>query len=128
MQKRIISTAAAPQAIGAYNQAVVAGHLVHCSGQIALDPQTGELIEGDVRAQTRRVMENLSAVLAAAGTQLSQAVKCTIFLRDLEDFASVNEVYGSYFDPAQAPARACVQVSRLPRDVMVEIDCVALLP
>ncbi len=127
-QKRIISTDRAPAAIGAYNQAVVAAGFVHCSGQIALDPASGELIEGDVQAQTRQVMENLAAVLKAAGTDFTQAIKCTVFLKDLGDFGAVNEVYGSYFEPEAAPARACVEVSRLPRDVMVEVDCIALVP
>ena len=123
---RIVETDRAPRAIGPYSQAVVAQGLVFCSGQIALDPSTGQVIEGDVRAQTRRVMENLAGVLNAAGTSFARAVKATIYLKDLGDFAAVNEVYGSYFSDAP-PARATVEVSRLPRDVSVEIDLVAVV-
>lgn len=124
---KAIQTDAAPRAIGPYSQAIVANGFVFCSGQIALDPATGQVIDGDVRAQTRRVMDNLRAVLAAAGTDLGRAVKATIFLKDLGDFSAVNEVYGSYFT-GTPPARATVEVSRLPRDVRVEIDLVAVLP
>lgn len=122
-----VSTDAAPKAIGPYSQAVIANGLVFCSGQIALDPATGALIDGDTRAQTVRVMENLRAVLAAAGVGMDRVVRCTIFLKDLGDFAVVNEVYGGYFT-ATPPARATVEVSRLPRDVRVEIDAIAVLP
>jgi 2-iminobutanoate/2-iminopropanoate deaminase len=121
-----VQTDAAPKAIGPYSQAVVANGFVFCSGQIALDPATGYIVEGDVRAQTARVMENLRAVLAAAGSSFDRVVKSTIFLKDLTDFAVVNEVYGACFTGA-APARATVEVSRLPRDVRVEIDMVAVL-
>lgn len=124
---KAIQTDAAPRAIGPYSQAIVANGFVFCSGQIALDPATGQIIDGDVRAQTARVMDNLRAVLAAAGTDLGRAVKATIFLKDLGDFSAVNEVYGSYFT-GTPPARATVEVSRLPRDVRVEIDLVAVLP
>lgn len=122
-----VLTDAAPKAIGPYSQAVIANGLVFCSGQIALDPATGALIDGDTRAQTVRVMENLRAVLAAAGVGMDRVVRCTIFLKDLGDFAVVNEVYGGYFT-ATPPARATVEVSRLPRDVRVEIDAIAVLP
>ncbi len=121
-----VHTDAAPRAIGPYSQAVVAQGFVFCSGQIALDPATNTIVEGDTRAQTVRVMENLRAVLAAAGSSFERVVKATIFLADLGDFAVVNEVYGSYF-PGVKPARATVEVSRLPRDVRVEIDLVALV-
>jgi 2-iminobutanoate/2-iminopropanoate deaminase len=124
---RAVQTEAAPKAIGPYSQAVIAQGFVFCSGQIALDPATGAVIEGDVRAQTERVMKNLAAVLAAAGAGFDRVVKTTIFLKDLGDFAAVNEVYGAYFTGA-APARAAVEVSRLPRDVKVEFDMVAALP
>ena len=127
MPRHAVSSTHAPAAIGPYSQAIVAGGLVHCSGQVALHPETGELIEGDVEAQTRRVMENLSSVLHAAGTSLAHAVKCTIYLKDMDDFVRVNEVYGSYFKDIDPPARATVQVSRLPKDVDVEIDCIAIL-
>lgn len=122
-----ISAPDAPQAIGPYSQAIRAGHLLFLSGQIPLDPATGEVVEGDVRAQTRRVLANMAAVLAAADVSFDAVVKTTVFLVDLGDFAAVNEVYGSVFaDPA--PARSTVQVSRLPRDVRIEIEAVALLP
>jgi len=121
-----VHTDDAPRAIGPYSQAIVANGFVFCSGQIALDPATNTLVEGDTRAQTVRVMENLRAVLAAAGSSFDRAVKATIFLRDLGDFAVVNEVYGGYFSGVK-PARATVEVARLPRDVRVEIDLVALV-
>jgi 2-iminobutanoate/2-iminopropanoate deaminase len=117
----------APRAIGPYSQAIRAGNLLFCSGQIPLDPKTGEMIgSGDVRAQTRRVMENLQAVLQAAGTSFASVVKTTIYLADLGDFGAVNEVYGGYFKES-APARATVQVAGLPRGAMVEIDAIAVV-
>ena len=119
-----ISTNSAPAAIGPYSQAVVHGGLVYCSGQIALDAESGELIEGDVSAQAHKCLQNLKAVLLAANTDLDQALKVTVFLKDLEDFAAVNAVYAEYFGPV-FPARACVEAARLPRDVLVEIDCIA---
>lgn len=127
MSRRIVSTSHAPAAIGPYSQAVVAGGMVYCSGQVALDPATGQMVAGDVREQTRQVMANLSAVLHAAGTNLGHAIKCTIYLADMNDFAAVNEVYGESFEDTDPPARATVEVSRLPKDARVEIDCVALL-
>ena len=125
MSRQIIRTDSAPKAIGPYSQAVKAGGLVYCSGQIPLDPATMELVQGSVAAQTRRVMENLGAVLAAAGSSLAQVVKTTVFLRDMNDFAEMNAAYGEYFQ-VEPPARATVQVARLPKDVAVEIDCIAL--
>jgi 2-iminobutanoate/2-iminopropanoate deaminase len=122
-----IATKGAPAAIGPYSQAVVApaGQLVFCSGQIALDPTTGEMVgAGDVRAQTERVLQNLGAVLAAAGASFATVVKTTIFLADLQDFGNVNEVYARYF-PSQPPARATVQAAGLPRGALVEIDAIA---
>jgi 2-iminobutanoate/2-iminopropanoate deaminase len=122
-----IATKGAPAAIGPYSQAVVApaGQLVFCSGQIALDPTTGEMVgAGDVRAQTERVLENLGAVLAAAGASFATVVKTTIFLADLQDFGNVNEVYARYF-PSQPPARATVQAAGLPRGALIEIDAIA---
>ena len=121
-----VSTPDAPRAIGPYSQAIVAGGFVHCSGQIAIDPATGELVRGGVAAQTERVMQNLSAVLAAAGTTLARAVKCTIYLKSIDDFATVNEAYGKFFVEGPPPARATVEVARLPRGALVEIDCLAL--
>lgn len=126
-RRSAVRTNRAPQAIGPYSQAIVAGGLVHCSGQIALDPETGEMQPGDVAAQTERVMRNLAAVLEAAGSSLDQVCKCTIYLADMDDFGAVNEVYGRFFEAGDRPARATVQVSRLPRDARVEIDCVALV-
>ena len=122
-----ISTDAAPAAIGPYSQAIFADGWVFCSGQIALDPATGAVIEGDVRAQAHRVLKNLTAVLEAAGSSLSRVAKTTILLRDMADFAAVNEVYAEYFE-GTLPARATVAAAGLPRDVRVEIDCVAVAP
>lgn len=115
---------AAPAAIGPYSQAIVHGGLVYCSGQIALDPSTGALVEGDVQAEARLVLKNLAAVLEAAGSGLDRAIKVTVFLKDLGDFVAVNQVYAQAFGDHR-PARACVEVSKLPRDVRVEIDCIA---
>lgn len=126
-ERKVVSTPSAPSAIGPYNQAIIAGGFVHCSGQIALDPDSMEVIEGGVTEQTVQVMKNLEAVLAAAGTSLKNAVRCTIFLADMNDFSAVNEVYARSFEGVEAPSRACVEVSRLPKDVRVEIDCLALV-
>ena len=127
MPRQIVSSPAAPKAIGPYSQAVEvrAGRLVFCSGQIPLDPATGELVPGDAAAQTERVMQNLEAVLAAARLGFAQVVRTTIYLVDLADFARVNEVYGRRFTGAP-PARATVQVAALPRGARVEIDAVAV--
>jgi 2-iminobutanoate/2-iminopropanoate deaminase len=124
---RAISTEKAPRAIGPYSQAIEAsGRMLFCSGQIPLDPASGEMVgASDVRAQAKRVMENLKAVVEAAGASLSQVVKTTIYLADLQDFGAVNEIYGSYF-PSQPPARATVQVAGLPRGALVEIDAIAV--
>jgi len=122
-----VSSPNAPKAIGPYSQAIRAGQLLFLSGQIALDPATGQLVDGDVSGQTRRVMDNLTAVLTAAGLSLAAVVRTTIFLADMNDFAKVNEVYGTYFPAAAGPppARATVQVAQLPRGARVEIDAVA---
>jgi 2-iminobutanoate/2-iminopropanoate deaminase len=122
--KKVIATGAAPQAIGPYSQAIVSGGFAFLSGQIPLDPATGQLVEGDIAAQTERVFENLKAVLAACGTSLDRVVKTTVFLKDMGEFAKMNEVYGRYF-PANPPARSTVEAARLPRDVRVEIDAIA---
>ena len=122
-----VSAPDAPQAIGPYSQAIRAGQFLFLSGQIPLDPVTGEVVSGDVRAQTRRVLDNIGGVLAAAGVSMDAVVKTTVYLIALTDFAAMNDVYATAFqDPA--PARSTVQVSRLPRDVRVEIEAVALLP
>jgi 2-iminobutanoate/2-iminopropanoate deaminase len=126
--RRVVSSAGAPRAIGPYSQAIEAsgGRTLWLSGQIPLDPATGEIVQGDVEAQAERVMENLAAVLAAAGAGFHHVVRCTIYLVDLADFARVNEVYGRRF-PKDPPARATVQVAALPRAARVEIDAVAVL-
>ncbi|MCC6999860.1 MAG: RidA family protein [Deltaproteobacteria bacterium] len=126
MTRKVVETAEAPRAIGPYSQAIVAGGLVFCSGQIPLDPTTGQLVVGDVEVQTARVMDSLAAVLKAAGSSLGQVVKTTIYLHDLGDFAKVNAVYGRYFEAAP-PARATVQVAALPRGAAVEIDAIAIV-
>jgi 2-iminobutanoate/2-iminopropanoate deaminase len=122
-----ISSPDAPAAIGPYSQATRAGNLVFLSGQIPLDPATGQLVAGDIRAQTERVMENLGAVLKAAGCTFRHVVRTTIYLADLGDFAVVNETYGKRF-PENPPARATVQVAALPRGARVEIDAIAVVP
>jgi len=129
MTKRIIRTENAPAPVGPYNQAIAArGELIFVSGQIALDPSTNEIIGADdVVQQTEQVMTNLEAVLTAAGAKFEDVVKTSVFLADMNDFAVVNEVYGKYFNPESAPARACVEVSRLPKNVLVEIECIAVL-
>jgi 2-iminobutanoate/2-iminopropanoate deaminase len=127
MARDVIHSEKAPKAIGPYSQAIAVstGRTVFLSGQIPLDPGTGELVPGDVSAQTQQVMLNLEAVLAAAGFTFANVVRCGIFLTDLADFGKVNEIYGRYF-PANPPARATVQVSALPRGAKVEIDCIAV--
>jgi 2-iminobutanoate/2-iminopropanoate deaminase len=125
--RTVVHSNDAPKAIGPYSQAISAGNMLFCSGQIPLDPKTGEMTgASDVKAQTKRVMENLGAVLAAGGASFANVVKTTIFLADLSDFASVNEIYGGYFKDAP-PARATVQVAGLPRGALVEIDAIAVL-
>lgn len=122
-----VHTEHAPAAIGPYSQAVVVDGLVFCSGQIALDPATGEVVGADVKAQTERVLRNLAAVLEAAGSSLDQVVKTTVFLADMADFGAMNEVYGSHFGDHR-PARAAVAARELPKQVLVEIECVARVP
>jgi 2-iminobutanoate/2-iminopropanoate deaminase len=124
MKKLIISTDNAPKAIGPYSQAVAWNGMVYLSGQIPLDPVTGQLIEGGIAEQTVRVLDNLKAVLEAAGSDLAHVLKTTVFLKDMSEFAPMNEVYGRYFNE-NPPARATVEAARLPRDVRVEIECVA---
>ena len=124
MEKKTVKTDKAPQAIGPYSQAIRFGELIFLSGQIPLDPQTGKIIEGDIEAQTERVMRNLSAVLEAASSSLDRVLKVTIFLADMNDFAKVNEVYGRFFTD-RPPARSTVAVARLPRDASIEIDAIA---
>jgi len=123
--KDVISTERAPKAIGPYSQAIRANGLIFASGQIPLDPGTQQIVPGDIRAQTERVLENLQGILDAAGSSLDRVVRATVFLADMNEFAAMNEVYAHYFQ-SQPPARSTVQVSRLPRDVRVEIDVIAL--
>ncbi len=126
MSVRIVHTDNAPAAIGPYSQAIVAGNFLYTAGQIPLDPNTGQIVPGDVTVQTERVMRNLTAVLEAAGTSWANVVKTTVFLQDMGDFPRVNEVYGRMIGDAR-PARSTVQVSALPRGVLVEIDAIALV-
>jgi 2-iminobutanoate/2-iminopropanoate deaminase len=130
MTRKVIRTDSAPTPVGPYNQAIAAsGQLVFAAGQIPLDPSTGEIVgANDVAQQTEQVMTNLLAVLAAAGAKPQDIVKTTVFLANMNDFSAMNQVYARYFDEASAPARACVEVSRLPKDVLVEIECIAVLP
>src|SRR5690242_6573753 len=122
--KQALSSDRAPKAIGPYSQAIRVGQLLFLSGQVPLDPSTGQMVYGDVTAQTRRVMDNLAAVLESAGLSFAHVARTTIYLADMNDFAKVNEVYGSYFSEPY-PARATVQVARLPKDARVEIDAIA---
>jgi 2-iminobutanoate/2-iminopropanoate deaminase len=124
--KETISTEKAPGAIGPYSQAVKAGNMIFCSGQIPIDPTTGEFVSNNVAEQTHQVLTNLSAVLEAAGTSLNNVVKTTVFLADMNDFTEMNEIYAEFFNDNK-PARATVQAARLPRDARVEIDCIAII-
>ena len=124
--KKVINTSNAPTPIGPYNQAILSGNTLYLSGQIALNIETGLLVLDDVKAETKQVMENLKAVLNAADMNFDNVVKTTIFINDMNDFTLINEVYGSYFDDANAPARETVQVARLPKDVNVEISMIAV--
>jgi len=121
----VMATDRGPKAIGPYSQAIKANGFIFASGQIPLDPRTQQLVEGDIARQTERVLENLKGIVEAAGSSLDRALKTTVFLADLKDFAAMNEVYGRYF-PSSPPARSTVEVARLPRDVRVEIELIAL--
>ena len=122
--KKVVSTSNAPAAIGPYSQAIISNGFAFVSGQIPLDPESGQIIAGGIEEQTTRVIENLAAVLDAAGSSLSDVVKTTVYLKDMSEFAAMNNVYAQYFTK-NAPARATVEAARLPRDVRVEIDCIA---
>ena len=126
MKKRVVQTAKAPKAIGPYSQAIQAGDFLFLSGQVPLDPKTGELVKGDIRQQTEQVLENIKGVLESQKLGLEDVVKVTIFLKNIENFNQVNEVYGAYF-PSSAPARSTVEVARLPRNAEIEIEAVALI-
>lgn len=129
MTRKIIQTDQAPSPVGPYNQAIVAsGDMMFVAGQVPLDAKTGELVGGDdVVAQTEQVIANLAAILAAGGATLADVVKTSVFLKDMNDFAAMNAVYAQHFGETDAPARACVEVARLPKDVRVEIECIAVL-
>ncbi len=129
MERRVIRTDQAPAPVGPYNQAIAAtGTLLFVAGQIPLDPQSGSIVgDGDVAQQTEQVMKNLNAILSASGASFDNVVKTTVFLADMNDFGAMNAVYAQYFDEATAPARACVQAARLPKDVRVEIECIAMI-
>ena len=124
-EKKVVATKDAPQAIGPYSQAIIANGFVFCSGQIPIDPTTGQVIEGDIRQQSERVLKNLSGLVAAAGTSLDRAVRTTVYLKNMKDFAAMNEVYATFFK-SNPPARSTVEVAELPRGVLVEIDVIAL--
>ncbi|MDO7136522.1 RidA family protein [Algibacter lectus] len=124
--KKIITTTEAPAPIGPYNQAVLTGNTLYTSGQIAINPETGELVLEDIKSETTQVMNNLKAVLKAADMTFENVIKSTIFISNMDDFININEVYGSYFDDATAPARETVQVARLPKNVNVEISVIAI--
>jgi len=129
MDRQIVQTNTAPAPVGPYNQAIVAtGSMMFVSGQIPLDPKTGQLVGGDdIVAQTEQVIANLKAILAAGGATLDNVVKTSVFLKDMNDFATMNATYAQHFGDDQAPARACVEVARLPKDVRVEIECIAVV-
>jgi 2-iminobutanoate/2-iminopropanoate deaminase len=124
--KKIISTSKAPAPIGPYNQAILSGNTLYTSGQIALHPETGELVMGDIKTETKQVMENMKAVLEAADMTFENVIKTSIFISDMHNFAQINEVYGTYFDDATAPARETVEVANLPKFVNVEISMIAI--
>jgi 2-iminobutanoate/2-iminopropanoate deaminase len=125
--RQAISTDAAPEAIGPYSQAIRSGSLLFCSGQVPLDPSTGEIVKDDIDGQTRRCLENLAAVCEAAGATLADAVRCTVYVTDMNDFGRVNEVYGSFFEGGDPPARVTVGVAALPKGADVEIDAIVAL-
>jgi 2-iminobutanoate/2-iminopropanoate deaminase len=124
--KKIVKTEKAPAPVGPYNQAIISGNFVFTAGQIPINPETGNLEPNDINIQTKRVIENLRAVLQASGSDLSEVVKTTVFLKDMNDFALMNEVYAQYFSES-SPARSAVEVARLPKDVLVEMECIAIL-
>ena len=127
MKKKIILAPHAPKPIGPYNQAVTTGNLVYTAGQIAIDPQTGEMSLGNVSEQTRIVINNLKTILEAAGTSLENIIKVTVFLKNMSDFPAMNAVYGEFFKPEIAPARSTIEAARLPKDALVEIEAVAAI-
>ena len=129
MSKKVIRTDKAPAPVGPYNQAIItSGEMLFVAGQVPLDPKSGSIVgDGDISAQTKQVMENIEAILTEAGIGWDSVVKTGVFLTDLANFGAMNEIYAQYFEEATAPARACVEVSRLPKDVLVEIECIAVI-
>ncbi|HFB68542.1 MAG TPA: RidA family protein [Calditrichae bacterium] len=125
--KKAVYTKSAPEPVGPYNQAIVWNNLVFTAGQIAIDPASGNIVEGGVQEQTRQVLKNLEAVLKAAGSGLEYVIKTTVFLKNMDDFSAMNDVYATFFTDTP-PARSAVEVARLPKDVLVEIECVAIIP
>lgn len=123
--KKVISTDKAPKAIGPYNQAIVYDDVIYCSGQIAIDPETNEFIGGDIVAQTNQVFKNIIGLLDACGSDISKVLKCNVYLKDIGDFNTVNEIYASYFEGTEYPARSAVEVSNLPKDALIEIEVIA---
>ncbi len=126
MERQVVSTDKAPKALGPYSQAIRLGDFVFCSGQAGIDPATGKLVEGGIQAETRRVLQNLTAVLQAAGSSFNRVVKTTVFLKNMDDFKAMNAIYAEFF-PAAPPARSTVQVARLPADASVEIEAIATI-
>ena len=124
--KKIVNTKKAPAAIGPYSQGVVVGNMVYTSGQMPVNPETGEIPQGDIQAQARQSLENVKAILEEAGTSMENAIKFTVFIKDMNEFSKINEVYAEYF-PNDKPARSCVEVARLPKDVRVEIEAIAVI-
>ena len=123
--KIVISTKKAPEAIGPYNQAIVSGDMVYCSGQIAIDPETNEFVGGDITAQTNRVFENIKGLLEASGSSMDKVVKCNVYLKDINDFSTMNEIYASYFEGCDYPARSAMEVANLPKGALIEIEVTA---
>ena len=124
--KKVINTDQAPEAIGPYSQAIQAGNMIYTSGQIALDPATGEMVSPDIKAQTKQAMENLKSVIEAGGSDMNQVVKVTLYIKDMNDFGTINEIYCNYFKDA-CPARSCVEVSALPKGALIEIEAIAMV-
>jgi 2-iminobutanoate/2-iminopropanoate deaminase len=123
---KTVNTPNAPQAIGPYSQAVVAGNMIYTSGQIPINPATGEVKSGDITEQTRQALDNLKNIITAAGSSMDKVVKTTVFIKDMNDFAAINKIYAEYFTGTY-PARSCIEVSRLPKDVRIEIEAIAML-
>lgn len=126
MERKVIFTDKAPKAIGPYSQAIKVGNMIFTSGQIGIVPETGELIQGDIEKETRQVLENLKAVLSEAGATFNDVVKVTVFIKDMGQFGRINEIYGEYFNENK-PARSCVEVARLPKDVNIEVEAIAVV-